>query len=105
MKDSKKSTEKFTYERAVYVLKMLEGIPEDIKKIFIPDGEDELLELELNTTNFRAREKEREKVMQLQKQYNLPLRPNQMLREVMIRIRIMQLRKSKDGYKDNGYSI
>ncbi len=93
---------KFTHERTAYVLRMLEGIPEDIKDIFIPHTEEELLELELNTSNFRAHERDREKVMQLQKQYNLPLRPNQTLRGVMIRIRIQQLHKRN---KDKDFSL
>jgi len=96
-----KNKTKLTDDRAVYVLRMLEGIPEDIKDIFIPRTEEEILELELNISNFRAHEKDREKAMQLQKQYNLPLHPNQTFREVMIRIRIQQLRKRN---KDKDFS-
>jgi hypothetical protein len=97
------NSEKFSYERAVYVLKMLEGIPKDIQDIFTPQTEDELLELESNMINFKSREKDREKVMQLQKQHGLPLRPNQILRTLMIRIRIQQLRKKfKNDFSDYG---
>lgn len=101
MHNSKKFSEKFPYERAVYVLKMLEGVPDDIKDIFTPQTEDELLELELNTINFKSREKDREKVMQLQKQCGLPLHPNQTLRALMVRIRIQQLRKIKNDFSNN----
>jgi hypothetical protein len=95
MKNDEESFEKLTYERAVHVLKMFDGLPEDIKEIFTPKTEDELIEFEFNVVNFRIREREREKVIQLQKQYNLPFHPNQTLRDVTVRIYIQQFREKQ----------
>lgn len=99
MADQKKdgTGKKLSYDRAAGVLKMLEDIPEDLRDIFTPATKDELVELEINISNFRSRAKEREKVMQLQRQHNLPLRPNQTLEDVTKRIRIQQLKKRRRG--------
>lgn len=102
MKDHKKTSKELSYARAMHVLKMLEGLPEQIKDLFVSSTEDDLILFEINTVNFKKKEKERDRVIQLQKQYSLPLRPNQTLREVMIRIKIKQLKKNEDdSYKDS----
>lgn len=96
---------------ALHVVKMLDGIPEDIADLFTPETEDELKQLELNIIQWLSRIQERQKVMQLQKRHGLPLRPNQSLRDVTIRLRILELKRKRkpkdDGFdsssdKDNG---
>ncbi|KKL88914.1 hypothetical protein LCGC14_1919900, partial [marine sediment metagenome] len=84
-----------------HAVKMLEGIPKDLVDLFVPDGEDELLQLEINIIRWLARAQEREKTMKLQKHYGLPLRPNQSSRDVTIRLKILEL-KRKRKFKDEG---
>ncbi len=87
-------------ERAAlfYVVKMLEGIPKDLADLFVPDGEDALMQLEINVVRWLAKVQEREKVIKLQKRYGLPIRPNQSLRDVTIRLKILELMKRKQKF-------
>jgi hypothetical protein len=78
-----------------HVVKMLEGIPKDLVDLFTPNDEDGLVQLEINIVRWLARVQERAKVMQLQKHYDLPLRPNQSLRDVTIRLKILELKKNQ----------
>lgn len=88
------------YEAATFhAVKMLEGIPKDLVDLFTPDDEDGLVQLEINIVRWLVRVQERAKVMQLQKHYDLPLRPNQSLRDVTIRLKILELKKK---FSDNG---
>lgn len=90
---NKSEKRKLDFEFAYNVVKFLAWLPKSIKDIFTPKTEDELLTLEMNITRFISREREREKVITLQREFNLPLRPNQSLREVLIRIKILILQK------------
>ena len=83
-----------------YVVKMLEGIPKDLTDLFVPDGEDALMQLEMNVVRWLARVQERRKVIKLQKRYKLPLRPNQSLRDVTIRLKILEMRKRKQEFNN-----
>jgi len=94
-KDNKYKTSVF------YVVKMLEDIPKDLVDLFTPDDEDGLVQLELNIIKWLARVQERTKVMQLQKHHSLLLRPNQSLRDVTIRLKILELKKRKTKFSDN----
>ncbi len=80
---------------AFYTVKMFEGIPEDLRNLFVPEDVSQLIQLEMNIVKWLARVQEREKVMQIQKFHNLPLRPNQSLRDVTICLNILELRKKR----------
>lgn len=86
---------------AFHVVKMLKGIPKDLVDLFTPNDDDGLVQLEMNIVKWLARVQERTKVIQLQKHYGLPLRPNQSLRDVTIRLKILEL-KQKKKFSDNG---
>lgn len=86
---------------AFHVVKMLAGIPKDLVALFTPNNDDELVQLEMNIVKWVARMRERTKVMQLQKRHGLPLRPNQSLRDVTIRVKILELKKNRK-FGDNG---
>ena len=86
---------------AFHVVKMLKGIPEDLIDLFTPNNNDELTQLEINIVKWLTKVQDRAKVMTLQKRYGLPLRPNQSLRDVRIRLRILELKKNQK-FKDNG---
>jgi len=89
---------------AFYTIKMLEGIPKDLVGLFVPDSKDELIQLEMNIIRWLAKVQEREKVMQLQRYYNLPLRPNQSLRDVIVRLKIIGLKESRKFRDSENYS-
>lgn len=97
---TKDKNDKYDAAAAFYVFKMLEGIPKDLIDLFTPDDEDGLVQLEINIVKWLARAQERVKVMQLQKHHGLPLRPNQSLRDVIIRLKILELKK-KAKFKGN----
>ncbi len=86
-----------------HAVKMLEGMPEDLVDLFMPNDEDELAQLEMNIVKWLARIKERAKVIQLQKHYGLPLRPNQSLRDVSIRLKILELKKNRKFKNGDGF--
>lgn len=88
---------------AFHVVKMLEGIPKDLIDLFAPSNEDELAQLEINIVRWLARSQERAKVMQLQKRFDLPLRPNQSLRDVTIRLKILDLKRKRKFNGDGDY--
>jgi hypothetical protein len=83
---------------AFHILKMFEGLPEELITIFVPDDKDALAQLEINIIQWLIKVKERERIMKLQKQYGLPLRPNQSLRDVTIRLKILELKKKKQKF-------
>jgi len=89
----KSEKRKLNFEVAYNVVRFLAGLPKDIKNIFTPKNENDLLILEMNLIKFSSREKEREKVINIQRDFGLPLRPNQSLREVLISIRVLTLKK------------
>lgn len=102
-RNSDKLKSGLTHTCTMNILRMLKGIPVDLMNIFAPNTADELVQFELNVAKFRAREKERAKVMYLQKQHKLPLRPNQSLKDVVVRVRIKQLCKEKNDSEDRGF--
>ena len=83
---------------AYHIIKMAEGIPDDLLDIFIPHDADGLVQLELNIVRWLARSADREKVIRLQRRENLPLRPNQSLRDVSIRLKILELKKKRNKF-------
>lgn len=90
---------KYDIEKALYhydnIQMMLDGIPEELWSLFLPEEEDDLPDLEFNIIHFRRRASEREQVMALQTLCDLPLRPNQPLREARQRARLEGLRKGR----------
>ena len=83
-----------------HAIRALEGIPEDLLDLFVPKSKEGLDQFEMNIVRWLSRLNEREKVIKLQKHYGLPLHPNQSLREVAIRIKILELKKLK-GHKSD----
>ena len=92
-----------TVATAFYVVRMLEGIPKDLIDLFTPNDADELAQLEINIVKWQARVQERVKVIRLQKYHKLPLRPNQSLRDVTIRLKILELKKRRKFNNNDSY--
>ena len=79
--------------------KYLSGIPQDLWGLLLPDDKAHLGQLAAAVKAQRIRQEERNYVMDLQYQYRLPLRPNETVKETMIRARLRQLKK-QSGYRD-----
>lgn len=92
--DSLKSKE-LSFKSTQFVQKYLKTLPKDVRDIFTPVTEDELLQLELRLAHFGKIQKDKVQVMQLQKQFNLAFRPNMTLRDTIIRVKIEFLRRKK----------
>ena len=96
-----KRNDKIPPVEVFHVIKALEGIPEDLLDLFMPKSKEGLDQFEINIVMWLVRLGEREKVIRLQKYYGLPLYPNQSLREVAIRIKILELKKLKKYRSDD----
>lgn len=97
----KQCNDKIPPAEVFHVIKALEGIPEDLLDLFVPESKKELDQFEINIVRWLARVNEREKVIKFQKHYGLPLHPNQSLREVAIRIKILELKKKLKKYRSD----
>ena len=84
-----------------YVMNMIKDLPTDLLGIFVPLDKEGLIQLEMNIVRWVSREKEREKVVQLQRMHGLPFRPNQSLRDVIIRLKILDLKLRNEQYQDD----
>jgi hypothetical protein len=81
--------------------KYIKGIPESLRSILVPDENDNSSFSE-KAKSLRIKEKERNYVMEIQRDYKLSLRPNESLKRTMIRVRLKMLRKKlKVGTKAN----
>lgn len=101
---NKQRNDKIPLAEAFHVIRALEGIPEDLLDLFVPKSKEGLDQFEINIVRWLARANEREKVIKFQKHYGLPLYPNQSLREVAIRIKILELKKLKKYRSDSSTS-
>lgn len=75
------------------VLEYIEKIPVSCLDLVVPFCEEDLRALEKSIKAIRTREKERNYVMEIQRHYKLPLRPNESLKETMIRVRLKLLKE------------
>jgi hypothetical protein len=76
------------------VMKMLDSIPRQLWYIFLPDTIENLAMLEADILAQRKRDRERDKVMSVQKLCGFPLRPNERIRDVMARAKIQGLKNN-----------
>jgi len=75
------------------------NIPESLKSILIPE-QSEKESFAAMAKALRIREKERNYVMEIQREYKLSIRPNESLKRTMIRVRLKMLKKKmKTGIK------
>ncbi len=70
-------------------------IPQDLWDIFLPQSPDGLETFSAAIKALRLKEEERNYVMELQQQYELPLRPNLTVKETMIQVRLNLLQERK----------
>ncbi len=76
-----------------HIRAMLSGLPLQLWYEFLPATAAGLNDMELNIISFRAKEQERDQVMTLQELCEMPLRPNQSLRETKVKARIQGRKK------------
>ena len=74
------------------VQKMLDGIPQELWYIFLPDSEEGLAMLEADILAQESRDLERKRVMAIQRLCEFPLRPNEPLRNVIMQAKSMGLK-------------
>ena len=77
-------------------------IPSDLKDILLPD-EAQMSQLAITIKRLRIKEEERNYVIEIQRRYRIPLRPNESVKRTMIRVRLAILRKRRDA--DEGEDI
>ncbi len=70
-------------------------IPEELWYLFLPELPDELEAFSEALKSFRLREEERNYVMELQREYDIPIRPNESVKQTMIRVRLESIRERK----------
>lgn len=70
-------------------------IPRELWQIFLPQLPDEFAEFSTALKSLRLREEERNYVMELQREHEVPLRPNETVKETMIRVRLQNLRERR----------
>jgi len=95
-----KTTESFG--KFHFIERMFEGLPSDLWYIFMPTTEDGYYQLDTALIKLKAKQVERNQIMRIQKQFNLPFKPNMSMRETIIRVRILMLKKSKDFLQSEG---
>ena len=71
-------------------------IPTDLRHILLPD-EAEMSQLAYAIKRLRVREEERYYVTEIQRRYQIPLRPNESVKRTMIRVRLDILRRRRDA--------
>ncbi len=77
----------------------LAGIPKQLWNLLLPGDKAHLGQLASAVKAQRIKQEERNYVMDLQYQYRLSLRPNETVKETMIRARLRQWKK-QSGYRD-----
>jgi hypothetical protein len=83
---------------------MLKGIPRNVWHILVPDSEDGMAMLEADILAQKKRDKDRKRVMAIQKLCGFVLRPNESLREVVARAKKAGLSEDefpRDSRSDN----
>ena len=80
---------------------MLDGIPRELWYIFLPETLNGMPLLESRILAFRPRETDRNKVMNIQKTCNFPLRPNAPPREIAARLKILRIKKGLDDVSES----
>lgn len=82
------------------VEKYLARIPEDLRDLLGPDSE-RREEFALAIKALRIKEEERGYVMDIQTRYGLPIRPNETVKQTMIKVRLAILRKRREAALDS----
>lgn len=82
------------------VEKYLARIPEDLRDLLGPDLK-RLEEFALAIKALRIKEEERGYVMDIQYRYGLPLRPNESVKQTMIKVRLAILKKRREAAQDS----
>jgi len=90
------TTDRPTYNKAL-IERYRTRIPKDLWDILMPDG-DRLADFAVAVKALRIKEEERDYVRDIQLRYRISLRPDESVKETMIRVRmaILKLRRSRD---------
>ena len=81
-------------------------IPQDLWDIILPQSPDEFTAFSAAIKALRLKEEERNYVIELQQQYDMPLRPNATVKETMIQVRLNVLReRRRRGEETDGQTV
>jgi len=78
------------------VQKYVARIPEDLRAILAPESE-RTLEFAAAIKSLRLKEEERYYVIDIQHRYGIALRPNESVKQTMIRVRLKLLRERREA--------
>jgi len=87
-------TVKQEIERHLLVEEYMAQIPVDLSNLLVPDQE-HLAEFAAAVKSLRFKEEERSYVMDIQQDYRIPLRPNETVKQTMIRVRLAILKRRR----------
>lgn len=91
---SKRDTSKPAVSQAsLHILELVKVLPPAIRELLLPSDFDGFKRYEQRLERLRIRERTRDSVMNLQRRFNLPLRPNAPLSEVVATVRVKLLRE------------
>lgn len=82
------------------VVNFFKDIPRDLWDLFQPNGQKEFKLFETNLAYMNYVEKKRNKVMELQRQYELKLRPNESYNRTMTLVRLKVWKAKRKGSND-----
>jgi hypothetical protein len=81
------------------VSRYIARIPEDLRDLLIPPHE-HLAQFAAAVKALRTKEEERYYVLDIQRRYRIPIRPNESVKETMIRVRLAILKKRLSADED-----
>lgn len=88
------------FEEYQELKKYLDGLPEDIWDILIPSDEKDYKAFMSEIKYCRANEETKTHIMRIQRQFDLPLRPNETIRKTVKKVRIKVLRDKNKNTKN-----
>lgn len=86
-----------------HVQKMLLDVPMDLRGLFMPTTEEDLIQLELHLARFGKTQEDRERVRHLQIQFGLLFKPNMSLSETIVRVKIAILKRARSKHLNPSY--
>jgi hypothetical protein len=87
--------QKIKTTRPAIVETYLSRVPHELRDILIP-SDDQLTAFGAAVKALRMKEEERYYVMDIQRRYGLPIRPNDSVKKTMIRVRLAILKERRD---------
>ena len=95
MASKRNSSKPVIPQACLHILELVEGLPPAIRKLLLPRDYEGMKRYERRLERLRIRERTRNSVMKLQRRFDLPLRPNARLPEVVATVRVRLLKEEQ----------